>query len=415
MKICGSICEYNPLHNGHIKHIKKTKDLLKPDYIVVVMSGNFVQRGEMAILDKYTRSELAILSGADLVIELPTIYAISNAENFAFGGVKLLNDLKVVTDISFGSECGNIETLNKFARFFLDESPIYSELLNANLKQGFSYPKANALALEKFFENDNWVTKKEIEEISNSNNILGIEYLKNISLLNSTISPTTILREKENEFSSAHGIREALINSDLKSIKENVPDFVFEKLENLSLPSIDKLDLLIREKAYNLSEKELENIYDVSEGLHNRIKKALFVGGSLSEEIKTKRYTLAKIKRILLNILFNISKDLFARAKNIKPYAKVLAINENKKELLSIIKQKSEIDLITRKSDYEKAKNKDYFEVLKIDILANYIYSLITNDFEKIDDRLNGIKLIRGEKWKIEKNLWLYFLVRSVD
>lgn len=408
MKICGSICEYNPLHKGHIKHIQTTKNLLNPDYLIVVMSGNFVQRGEMAILDKYTRAEMAIKAGADIVIELPTIFAISNAENFAYGGIKLLNDLKIVDNISFGSESGNIDLLNKFANFFLNESDEYKKTLNSFLKEGTSFPTAVTNTLKELFKNDDSISNNELQEIYTPNNILGIEYIKNLISLNSNISPITFKRENMEDFSSAHSIREAIYSNELNKIKSFVPDFVFTKLETLknNLPNFNQLDLLIREKVYNLTNEELENIYDVSEGLHNRIKKEAFIKGeTLDKQIKTKRYTLSKIKRILLNILFNISKDVFNEAKQVSSYAKILAINEDKKDILSIIKAKSDIHLLTRKSDYDKAENKDFYNILKIDILSNYIYSILSNTYDCTDDKLNGMKLIRGEKWKIEKNL----------
>ena len=172
--ILGIVSEYNPFHNGHLHHLQKSKELTKTDFSVVVMSGNFVQRGDTSLVNKWVKTEMALEAGVDLVIELPTVYAISSAENFADGAVKILNSLGVVDFISFGSEIGEIAPLNDVANILYQEPKEFSSLITAQLKSGLSYPRAREIALSQFFGN----SKRYSEILNNPNNILGIEYLK---------------------------------------------------------------------------------------------------------------------------------------------------------------------------------------------------------------------------------------------
>jgi predicted nucleotidyltransferase len=189
-KVLGIIAEYNPLHNGHIYHIKKSKELVHPDYTVCVITGNFVQRGNVSIVDKWSKAKMALSAGADLVIELPTIYSISSAENFAEGCIKIFDSLKMDTVLSFGSESGDINTLNTFADILYTEPQAYQSLLNHELKNGTSYPKARENAL-LMYTND---IRKYANTLSSPNNILAIEYLKAIKSTKSKIFPITIKR-----------------------------------------------------------------------------------------------------------------------------------------------------------------------------------------------------------------------------
>ena len=174
--ILGIVSEYNPFHNGHVHHLEVSRQLSKAAFTVAVMSGNFVQRGDTAIVDKWTRTEMALKAGVDLVIELPTVYALSSAENFADGAVKILNSLGVVDYISFGSEIGEITPLNDVASVLYKEPKEFSSLITTQLRSGLSYPKAREIALSQYFRG----SQKYNDILSNPNNILGVEYLKSL-------------------------------------------------------------------------------------------------------------------------------------------------------------------------------------------------------------------------------------------
>ena len=218
--ILGIVSEYNPFHNGHLHHLELSKQLTNTDFTVAVMSGNFVQRGDTSIVDKWKKAEMAIKAGVDLVIELPTVYAISSAENFADGAVKILNSLGVVDYISFGSEIGEISPLNDVASILYREPKEFQALILSQLKSGLSYPKAREIALSQFFGN----SKKYSEVLNNPNNILAVEYLKALKRHRSNIKPLTIKRDYsaynsttvKNGIASATAIREMIKN------KENV-------------------------------------------------------------------------------------------------------------------------------------------------------------------------------------------------
>ena len=173
-KVLGIVAEYNPFHNGHLYHLMKSKQVAQADYSIAVIGGNFTQRGEPSILDKWSKAESALLNGVDLVLELPTLYATSSAENFADGAIRLLDSLKIVDTISFGSESADINILNDFAEVLYKEPRQYKTLLSTELKKGISYPKARENALMMYL-ND---IRKYLNVLSSPNNILGIEYLK---------------------------------------------------------------------------------------------------------------------------------------------------------------------------------------------------------------------------------------------
>ena len=201
-KVLGTIAEYNPFHNGHLYHIKKSIEETGADFVICVMSGNFVQRGNTSIIDKWTKAKMALANGVDLVIELPTVYSVSSAENFAEGAIKLLDSLKIVDTISFGIEAKDIASLNNIANVFYMEPKEYTNILNHELKKGISFPKARENALSFFLHKSN-----NFENFSNvlssPNNILGIEYIKAIKKINSSIKPYTIERFSADYHSTA--------------------------------------------------------------------------------------------------------------------------------------------------------------------------------------------------------------------
>ena len=277
-KVLGIIAEYNPFHNGHLYHIEQSKELVNPDYTVCIISGNFVQRGNVSIIDKWSKAEMAINAGANLVIELPTIYSTSSAENFAEGCIKILDSFKLDTVLSFGSECGDINTLNKFAEILSKEPQEYKSLLNHELQTGISYPKARENAL-LMYVND---IRKYANTLSSPNNILGIEYLKAIKKLKSNILPLTVKRNAvdhdseeiiENYASSTH-IRELLCEN--KNITKLVPKFSYDILARQINSGKSVLDIAAfeREILYALRKmtlNQISNLPDVTFGLANSL------------------------------------------------------------------------------------------------------------------------------------------------
>lgn len=313
--VLGIIAEYNPFHNGHLYHLIESKRVTNADYTIAVMSGNFVQRGNVSIVDKWTKAEMAVLNGVDLVIELPTTYSISSAEKFAEGAVKILNSLKVVNNISFGSETCDLETLNKFADVLYREPPEFVSVLNHELSKGLSFPKARENAL-LIYLND---VRKYANVLSSPNNILGIEYLKALKKLKSKITPIAIKREGTSyndkgisgNFASATAIRDMIMNRDTKDLKKVLPLASYNVFANSLKQGEYVTDLSTFEKQimYNLRKMSIEEIAalpDVSEGLENSIKDVANSCNTKDEfmnAIKSKRYARNKISKDI-NIFF---------------------------------------------------------------------------------------------------------------
>ena len=335
--ILGIVSEYNPFHNGHLHHLQKSKELTKTDFSVVVMSGNFVQRGDTSLVNKWVKTEMALEAGVDLVIELPTVYAISSAENFADGAVKILNSLGVVDFISFGSEIGEIAPLNDVANILYQEPKEFSSLITAQLKSGLSYPRAREIALSQFFGN----SKRYSEILNNPNNILGIEYLKSLKKHRSHITPLTIKRDYSDYNSkqvkkgiaSATAIRTMVQNK--KNVHYVVPYETYELLDKEINDGkiISSLSCFEKEIIYTLRRmtlSEIANLPDVSEGLENKIKMAANTCNKLDDlikNIKSKRYTQSRIQRILLYALLNISSKDISSSRRFKPHIRVLCFN----------------------------------------------------------------------------------------
>lgn len=329
MKVCGIICEYNPFHNGHKYHIEQTRKQFDATHIVAVMSGNFTQRGDISIVDKYKRTETALKNGVDLVIELPVQFALSSAEQFAQGAVFLLNALGCVNMLSFGSECGNIDLLRETAGavYYAQES----EEFGNHLKNGLSYPAALQKTMEKFYTDD------VIETLATPNNTLAIEYIKAIDTYASPIKPVTIKRfgaahdedtELPSDIVSASRLRKmAYSGTDISAL---IPQCDFS-----NLASIVNIETAVLSKLRAMPKSALEKTPNVLMGLENRIYKAVQVSTSLNELyflIKTKRYTLARIRRIVLSAFLGITKsDL----KNNPAYVKILGMNSRGKEILA--------------------------------------------------------------------------------
>ena len=389
-RVLGIIAEYNPFHNGHLYHIAKSKQETGTQYVIAVISGNFVQRGNTSIINKWKKARMALLNGVDLVIELPTIYSISSAENFAEGAIKIFNSLGIVDSISFGMETNDIATLNNIANVLYNEPKEYITILSHELKKGNSYPKARENALLMYL-ND---LKRYANVLSGSNNILGIEYLKAMRKTKSTITPIGIKREKVlyndkyivDEFASATAIRKMLMTKQLNDISKVMPRNSYlllgEELKNGHY-CVD-ISRFEKEIIYTLRKMKTEDIAklpDVSEGLENSIKNAADSCNTLEELInivKTKRFTQTRIQRILLYALLGIDKKQMETSKKVVPYVRVLGFNNKGKELISeMMKLNPKLNIITSVKKYiDTVANKNLKEMLEKDILATNIYTL---------------------------------------
>ena len=389
-RVLGIIAEYNPFHNGHLYHIAKSKQETNAQYVVAVISGNFVQRGNTSIINKWTKAKMALLNGVDLVIELPTIYSISSAENFAEGAIKILNSLGVVDTLSFGMETSDIATLNNIANVLYNEPKEYVTILSHELQKGNSFPKARENALMMYL-ND---IKRYANVMSGSNNILGIEYLKALRKTKSTITPIGIKREKVlyndkyivDEFASATAIRKMLITKELNDISKVMPRNTYLLLGEELKKGHYVIDISRFEKEiiYNLRKMKTEDIAklpDVSEGLENSIKNAADSCNTLNELInivKTKRFTQTRIQRILLYSLLDIDKKQMETSRKIVPYVRVLGFNNRGKELISeMMNLNPKLNVVTSVKKYiDTVANKSLKEMIEKDILATNIYTL---------------------------------------
>lgn len=389
-RVLGIIAEYNPFHNGHLYHIAKSKEETGAQYVVAVISGNFVQRGNTSIVNKWTKARMALLNGADLVIELPTVYSISSAENFAEGAIKILNSLGIVDTLSFGMEAKDISTLNNIANVLYSEPKEYVTILSHELKKGNSFPKARENALMMYL-ND---IKRYANIMAGSNNILGIEYLKALKRTKSTINPVGIKREKVlyndkyivDEFASATAIRKMLMTKQLGDISKVMPRNSYLLLGEELKKGHYVIDISRFEKEiiYNLRRMSIEDIAklpDVSEGLENSIKNAADSCNTIEELInivKSKRFTQTRIQRILLYSLLGITKKQMDISRKIVPYVRVLGFNNKGKELISeMMRLNPKLNVITSVKKYiDTVANRNLKEMLETDILATNVYTL---------------------------------------
>lgn len=381
MKICATVAEYNPFHLGHLKHLDYIKANLGAEKLIVVMSGDFTQRGEPAVLNKFTRARHAVTAGADMVIELPTVFATANAETFAKGAINLIADLNCVDAICFGAENADKQKFLTLAAAMNDESKEFKKALKENLSDGVSLAKAKFLALKS-------LGREDLDEslISSPNNILGLEYTKAILKRGANIDVYPLLRDDASHndatlkkgVTSATSIRNVIKSGEIKKLKKCVPPFVYKDLKSYPYA----FDKLLMAKLITSSAEELEKISDCTEGLENRIKalsKDNRTIDALVERVSTKRYPATRIRRILTANLLGITDNFVKTCLNAKLYAKVLAVDSNSKDLISLLSENSEIPLLTRKSDCNALKKTAADCYLK-DALASDLYDLATDE-----------------------------------
>lgn len=342
MTVGGAVCEFNPFHNGH-KYFLESMRSSGADGIICIMSGNFVQRGEIAICDKYARAESAVKNGADLVIELPIPYAVSTAETFARGSIGILNKLGCVDNLFFGAENSLEDIIHALNECEKEDVQLKIKTL---LNKGISYPDAVSSATENTV-------------LSGANNVLAIEYIRQLNTLNSEIKPLRIERigtyhdekDERNGFLSASAIRERLKDG------KNCDKFLPEKV--CKIADTKKLEIAILSKLRTMSVSQLRQIADVNEGLEFRIKDSIINSTSLDEilsAIKTKRYTNAKIRRILLCAYLGVTKEI---QEELPSYIRVLATNKTGLEIIKMVKEKSNISVVCRHADSENLNESD--------------------------------------------------------
>ena len=371
------------------KSFPQQKELTKDEYCIAVVGGNFTQRGEASLIDKWTKSEMALANGIDLVLELPTLYATSSAENFADGAIKILNSLKIVDSISFGTETEDLNKLNIIANTLFKEPREYKDFLSTFLKDGKSFPKARELALVKYLNDPEFTSL-----ISSPNNILGIEYLKALKKYSSNIKPINIQRievghlskDYASEFASATAIRNLICSNRVRDVKPYIPPASYTILtEELKsghfVKEISRFENIIIYNLRNMTLEQIADLPDVSEGLENLIKKAANSCNTIEEFINivhTKRYTETRIRRILLYSLLKINKKDMIISKKTLPYIRVLASNEKGKNLISkIISANPRINIITSVKKFEDINmNKNLKTLLDKDIFATNVYTL---------------------------------------
>ncbi len=364
----GIIAEYNIFHNGHKYMIDEVKR--RCDHVVVVMSGSFVQRGDAAVTDKWTRARTALTYGADLVLELPVCYALNAARSFAEGGVNTLNALSVTDTLAFGSESGDIDALYKTALGLENEEPSVSETVRSYMSDGMSYPSALAKA-----HGDNAI-------LSRPNNILAVEYIRALIRSGSKMSPFTIRRTgaehdgsaASEKYASGARIREMISRGE--DISRFIP-YRTDEIDGALGYDISRLDCaaaLLR----TASPDALREINEVSEGLENRIIRAAAEYGSFAEiceGVKSKRYTMSRIRRVIIGALIGFTKDIYSPQPE---YIRVLGMNKNGMDILREAKKKCPVPIIVKTADHRENSR-----MFRLDVRATDVFAITSPDPRK--------------------------------
>lgn len=393
MKTVGMIVEYNPLHYGHVFHYEQSLKKANADAVIAIMSGHYLQRGEPAIVNKWARTEMALHMGADVVIELPIAYASQPAEWFAFGAVSALDATGVVDSLCFGSESGDIQWLQLLAKKLHNEPASFQQLLKQELKLGNNYPTAYSNAVQAFISVNEQLSQSADQQLDQPNNILGLHYLIALERLQSQMIPLTITRQKAQyhqkdisdiQIASATAIRNLIMNQQaMHEIQPYIPAFTYELLQRewgagRAPMHWELFTGPLYHQLLNSKLNELREIYEVNEGLENRIKQILpllhasqfgSVGGLL-ERLKTKRYTRTKLQRTLLRILLQHKKEELSPsilAQGV-PYLRVLGFSDKGRKLLKTMKSTAKVPVITKASKAE-------YDMLNMDIRATSIYA----------------------------------------
>lgn len=386
MRVVGLIVEYNPLHNGHQYHFEQSKQQTNADATVIVMSGNFLQRGEPALVDKWARTEMALSMGVDLVFELPYVYATQHAQHFAFGAVSVLNHLPFVTDLCFGSEQGDIQAFYDYSSLLLQEPLEFKRHIKQEIKEGKNYPTAFSNALKHSFPG-----LEHHDFFRQPNNMLGLQYVLALQKLNSPIQASTIKREKagyndtffsDQHIASATSIRHALFSTeqpDWERIKPYVPPFTYDILKREAQQGKGPISWecfysYLLHSLCTQSPAHLREIYELEEGIEYRLQQKASGSQSVAdllEQVKTKRYTWNRLQRMLVHILHQFTKK---DAQQIKPeqgatYLRLLGYSAKGQELLNQAKKQISVPLISN-------VRKQHPGMLDWDLKSSLLYTL---------------------------------------
>ena len=393
MKVTGIVAEYNPFHNGHKYQLEFAKEHLSSDYNVVVMSGDWVQRGAPAIYDKYSRAEVALKNGADMVIELPLIYSIASAEGFAKSAISLLNHTGIVNQLLFGGESTDLKLFSKASSILANEPDEFQTTLREKLSQGLSYPLARDYALRSC------LTLPE-EFLSSPNNILGLEYCKALLTSDSSITPFVNKRIQneyhdisiESNFASATAIRHVITKRAIgdESVSD-VPELLSHVMPDESVDQASSLVPIIREDFSLLLNKalfdnaEYFNFTDCTDDISNKIlnnRNSFESWKQFAELLKSKDLTHTRISRVLSHILLNVTDDLYNLGASLDyaPYLRVLGWSKKGSELLPILKENCDIPIITTVSDAKDNLSPRRMQLLQKDIYAADIYSMVVSN-----------------------------------
>lgn len=405
MNVTAIIAEYNPFQNGHAYQIERAREITCADYIIIIMSGNFMQRGEPAIIDKYARTQMALSNGADLVIELPVCYATGSAEYFAKGAVSILNQLGVVNYLCFGSENDDLTSIMQIAQVLVDEPAQYKKTLKQTLKKGVSFPVARKQALEEYFTNNQ--SQIDAALLDTPNNILAIEYCKALINSNSDIKPIAIKRvgseyhnsELSSEYSSASAIRnvitsaypEQYFNLLLPALKSQLPNDVlmlFNQEYKKSFPVIaNDFSAYLQYRLLEIEHNETIGFHkylDITDDFSDKLHKNIFFFkdySSFCETLKSKDMTYTRISRNLLHILLSVTKEdceLFLTG-SVTYYVRVLGLNKNAQKLTSSIKKNASIPLITSPAKAKQLLDQTGQKQFNSDLLCSHLYNSVVS------------------------------------
>lgn len=397
MKITGILAEYNPFHNGHLHQIQKIRTQTDSDYIIILMSGNFVQRGEPAIIDKYARAKMALSCGADLVLELPAMWASASAEYFAKAGVFLFEQMGCIDTLCFGTETFNIPLLKQTASFLYEEPNEYQALLSSFLKNGLPYPAARMKAMLEYCRTNDLITdEKELSALlSSPNNILALEYMKALKMYNSSITPFPILREGAGYHDQSLETKNASATAIRRSLKDNTaPDALTDAIppaanavfsDYLSrFPYMEANDFseILHYLLLLYSAEELAHFADCNLKIAHRLKNNLGSFSSFTqfcEQMKSRDITYTRMSRIFTHILLHLTNEDYVSAKENQAaaYLRPLGFCKKSAPLLSVLKKNSSIPFLSKTADAKKVLSESAWNVFEKDIFAADLYEQI--------------------------------------
>ena len=389
MKVTGIIAEYNPFHNGHKYHLEQARIMTDCEYVIVIMSGDYTQRGTPAIYSKYMRARSALLAGADLVLEMPVFGSVSSAPDFARCGVSGLTATGVCDHLFFGSEAGSIDHLSYQADLLDKESDELSHAIKAGLKDGLTWPQARAQA----YRSIHFETTDEIACVSDlPNDILGVEYIRSIRALRSPITPVTLKRndpgyhseERFGKFASATASRRAILDQDLDFLQDVLPEEHFQCLAGEACPPVtfNDFSLLLNEKILNSSPEQILNISGMPQDLANKLDKnrmEFLSADALVAARKDRNYTYTRVNRCLLNLILEITQkdsETFKELNSV-PWLRILGFRKEASPLLSEMKKHASAPIISKMANAEQLMSPEAQALFRKHVRSAELYRMI--------------------------------------